>query len=260
MVQNGFFPLCNVLLVFPLILLCASVWRRSAPFVFTSADVSPMGVDHRHEIWCEAKINAISVSAPQGLETRVQARIISGEWVAQRCQAFVIGPDSPQMRIPYLALKSRGSIVTVIDRATPEDSAPDVAALDNYKAGWRAGQMMADALQHSGNVAVLRSVAGVVSSEQRVTGFIDATLQSGLNIVLDTHIGASVSEGRRNAYEALRELSDKVDGVFTSNEPSTLGTCIALNHLGLAQRVIHVGIDVSFVMRKVLSVRGGVRS
>jgi len=260
MVQNGFFPLCNVLLAFPLIRLCASVWRRSAPFAFTSGGVALLGVDLHHEIWCEASISAISAAAPPVWETRVQARIISDEWVAQRCQAFVIGPDRPQIRVPSRALKPDGSIVTIIDRAAHEDSTPDVVALDNYKAGWRAGQMMADALRHSGNVAVLRPVAGVVSSEQRVTGFIDATRQSGLNIVLDTHIGASVSEGRRNAYQALRDLSDKVDGVFTSNEPSTLGTCIALNQLGLTQRVIHVGIDVSFVMRKVLSVRGGVRS
>ena len=118
-----------------------------------------------------------------------------------------------------------------------------VVKTENFRAGVLAGERMVALLRGKGRVALLRNDAEVITTNAREEGFRKGATEGGLEVVLEAYIGVTVGDARSKAFKVINGV-EGLDGVFTSNEPTTIGTLIALEKVKRSD-IIHVGFDVS---------------
>lgn len=141
-----------------------------------------------------------------------------------------------------LAPIDRKSMVGVIDRAAAQkipvvifDSPADTdkfvsqVATDNYQAGTVAGDRMGELLSGKGKVVMVKVQAGAASTMAREDGFRDTIKKKypGIQIVDERFGNADFAESLRAAENMLTAHPD-LDGMFASNESSTVGAAQAL--------------------------------
>jgi ribose transport system substrate-binding protein len=160
--------------------------------------------------------------------------------VDQGCNGFVLTPNSVEVVSRIGAMAGAGTPTVYIDRDMGGERL-SVVMTDNHAAGMQAGREMAKILGGSGKIGLLRMDKNVSSTTAREDGFREAAEQAGLEIVMDEYIGSSVGNARKNAETLLSDAD--VDGVFTPNESTTVGTALTLKALGKNGRIHHVGFD-----------------
>jgi ribose transport system substrate-binding protein len=175
-------------------------------------------------------------------DINAQAYIIDAI-VKKQCKALVLAPNAPQRAQQVALLRSQGIPTVYIDRDPGGAVVAGVVATNNFKAGRLAGQEMGKALGAKGRVAVLRLKKGVISTSDRERGFIEGARQAGLTIVLDQYLGTGVGEARGHAFQILAGLGNKIDGIFTPNESTTVATLKVLQERQMAGKVVHIGFD-----------------
>lgn len=186
-----------------------------------------------------------------------EADIQSQETIAKliwdlHCKALVIAPNAPERAKIVEQLNAKGIPTVYIDRDTGGADVAAVVATNNYQAGVLAGEEMAQALHGKGRVAVFRLKQDVVSTTDRERGFIAGATKAGLQIVRDVYIGSSVGDARLNAAKALSGAGGEIDGIFTPNESTTVGTLLVVKQLGLAGKIVHIGFDANKVLTDAL--------
>ena len=147
-------------------------------------------------------------------------------------------------------LKAQGIPTVFIDRDIGGDRI-SIIKTENFSAGEKAGIEMAKALGGKGKIAILRFNKDVASTTARENGFIKGATSGGLEIVVDQYIGTMVGEARSEAYRIL-SIFKEIDGIFTPNESTSLGVIKALERLGKAGKVVHIGFDAHEVMIEAL--------
>ena len=175
-------------------------------------------------------------------DSEAQGNIANMIWELH-CKALVLAPNAPERARLVDKLNAQGIPTVYIDRDTGGAAVAAVVATNNFKAGQLAGEKMVQALGGRGRVVVLREHASVVSTEERVRGFLEAAKRGGLQVAREAYIGTTVGDTRVEAEKVLATLRGKVDGVFTPNESTTLGTLIQLKKMGLAGKMVHIGFD-----------------
>lgn len=115
---------------------------------------------------------------------------------------------------------------------------------DNYAGGQLAAKTMAGLLQNQGKVAILRTVAGSASTDERAQGFVDYLKEKApkITLVADVYGGGSIGKARQSAAQLLA-AHPGIDGVFAVNESSTDGMLRALRDKGLAGKPRFIGFD-----------------
>ncbi len=208
-----------------------------------------------HAFWNSVEAGAKQAGRELGIEiyyrgpadesrTEVQNTVI--ERVLEKgCKGLVIAPGAPERAANVAALRAQGIPTVYIDRDTGWADVVGVIATNNYEAGKLAAEKMAEALQGKGNVALLRLKKGVASTDAREQGFLEGATAAGLTIVTDDYLGTQVGDARETAEKSLRGKLTELDGVFTPNESTTIGTLQALQRLNKAGQVIHIGFDSS---------------
>jgi len=163
--------------------------------------------------------------------------------VLNGCGGLVIAPTSQARKEDVLRLKKKGIPTVYIDRDIGGASV-SVIKTNNYDAGALAGAEMVKVLSGTGRIAVFRQNKDVSTTKQREDAFIEKAVAGGLKVVLDEYIGAGVGEARGRAFELLGK-DVHIDGVFTPNESTSLGVIKALERLGLSEKIVHIGFDMS---------------
>ncbi|ODN43967.1 hypothetical protein BGC07_00865 [Piscirickettsia litoralis] len=166
------------------------------------------------------------------------------------CEGLLLAPNSNDRKEDVDRLKAQGVIVVYIDRDMAGDRV-SVVKTENFRAGEIAGREMVAALKGQGNIAVLRLSKEVVSTTAREEGFIKAAKAGGLKIVVDEYVGTKASHARGKAYDIFNTHND-IDGVFTPNESSSIGTLKALERANKTGKILHIGFDSHPVMLKAL--------
>lgn len=162
------------------------------------------------------------------------------------CVALVIAPNHPDRSRDVLALQEQGVIVVFVDRGLSTMPDMPVIATDNYSAGQFAGMKMLEMLSpEAKNIAVFRLAKGVESTTAREQGFIDYIQSNGLKIVLDAYVGTQVGQVKHSVIRKLSKSSIKIDGIFTPNETTTVGTADVLTSKPHGNRPILIGFDYS---------------
>lgn len=169
------------------------------------------------------------------------------------CKGLVLAPNIAERAKDVALLKARGIPTVYIDRDTGGADVLSVIATDNFNAGKLAAREMAKALKGRGNVAILRLKKGVPSTDDRERGFLEEAKKGGLKITIDEYLGTSVGDVRANAERILRNATAHLDGIFTPNEATSLGTLITLKQLKMSGKLIHIGFDSGNYLIKALA-------
>ena len=184
-------------------------------------------------------------------ESNVKAqRLIIDYMIEKGCRGIVIAPNSVERSKDVAQLKARGITTLYVDRDIGGERI-SVIKTDNTSAGELAGREMVKALKGKGRVAVLRFSKDVATTTSRANGFIKEAVKGGLEIVVDEYLGTMVGDARRKALKILKRAGN-VDGIFTPNESTTMGTIDSLRSLNMAGKVIHIGFDSNEFMIKAL--------
>ena len=156
-----------------------------------------------------------------------------------------------------LAPTDRQALVTVVERAAGRnvpvvifDSAIDTqrfvsqVATDNYKAGQMAAERMGKILDGRGKVVIIAVKPGAASTEAREKGFEDTIHQKFPGIqILDKRYGMAMVAQAMTVTENILAGHADLDGIFASNESSTIGAAQAMR--GRAGKIKLVGFDWS---------------
>jgi ribose transport system substrate-binding protein len=170
--------------------------------------------------------------------------------VTQGVDGIVLAPlDETALLRPVRSAGQAGIPVVVFDSGLKGEAGKDYVSFvstDNFRAGKMAGDKLAELLNLSGNVGVLRYQVGSGSTSQREEGFLEA-IQSHpeIKVLFDNqYAGVTVGETIQKGEELLDVLK-RTDGIFCPTEPTTYGLLVVLRKHGLSGQIKMIGFDSS---------------
>lgn len=227
----------------------------------TTIAVIPKGTTH--EFWKSIHAGAVKARRELDLEiiwkgplkedNREDQITLVETFIARGVSGIVLAPlDDTALRVPVANAVRNGIPVVIIDSGLQSADFVSFVATDNYQGGRMAGAHMAQRLNQSGKVIMLRYQEGSVSTAKREQGFLDAIGEyAGIEIASSNQHGGATTESAYRASENLlapfKDASGNlaVQGIFCPNESTTFGMLRALQDAGLAGSVIFIGFDSS---------------
>jgi ribose transport system substrate-binding protein len=179
-------------------------------------------------------------------------RGVSGIVLAPLDEAALVGPvrDAQRAEIP----------VVIIDSGLKGGDYVSFVATDNRQGGRIAGDALAKLLPNGGKAVVLRYAEGSASTIEREEGFLEELAKrTNIEVVSSNQYGGADVEGAYKKAEAMLHRFRRpdgaigVDGIFTSNESSTLAMLRVLQDSGWAGKVRFIGFDASETLVKGMS-------
>jgi ribose transport system substrate-binding protein len=158
----------------------------------------------------------------------------------------IASTDRARLVEPVKQAAAQGIKIVVVDSALDGNAHVNFVTTDNYAAGALAAERMSNLLGRQGTVAVLRTIAGSGSTDDRANGFIDYLKKNAphLAVVADVYGGGTRGKAARSAATLL-ERYPEVDGIFTVNESASDGMLRALRQAGLAGKKKFIGFDTT---------------
>ena len=209
-------------------------------------------IDGAKQAGNELDIEIYARGAYHEAEVRGQQDIINLVIQTKGCKGLVLAPNTKDRTKIVAQLKAKGIPTVCIDRDFGGDRV-SVIKTNNALAGEMSGREMVKALNGKGKVAILRLKKGVVTTDIRERAFIKAAVAGGLEIVIDEYIGTTFGAARGEAYQILKELTDKdINGIFTPNDVTSVGVIVALQDLKKEGAFLHIGFDAHPIMIKSL--------
>jgi ribose transport system substrate-binding protein len=178
-----------------------------------------------------------------------QIRIVE-QFVSEGVGGIVLAPiDDTALMRPVAAAMQKGIPVVIMDSALKGEPPKDfvcTVSTNNHRAGEMAGEQLGKLLDGKGKVVLFRHKEGSASTDQREAGFLAAIKRfPEIQVIVDNrYSGTTISEAQSAALKMLDKLKE-ADGIFCSNEPSTLGMLLALKQNNLAGSKQLVGFDTS---------------
>ena len=172
------------------------------------------------------------------------------QFVAEDVSGIVLAPiDDAALMRPVAAAMQKGIPVVIMDSALKGEPLKDfvcTVSTNNHRAGEMAGEQLGKLLDGKGKVVLFRHKEGSASTDQREAGFLKAIKKfPEIQVIVDNrYSGTTISEAQSAALNMLDKLRE-ADGIFCSNEPSTLGMLRALKQNNLAGSKKLVGFDTS---------------
>lgn len=244
-----------------LALISASVSAQPAP---TSSDQAEQPLEETQclglitaggesRFWRELATGAAQAAAEQKFELIVkgleqsgpvtnQAQLIK-DIVANNCSAIIIAPSSLQLAQQASRLQQDGMVTVFIDRDF-QAKRHSAILTDNYATGERAAIAMAQELKQGADVAVFRLSRQVISTSERVQGFMDGATMQGLNVIVDEEIGTDLTLAHSTAAQLLA-ANPTLAGVFTPNDLTSEATLLARQDNALTTTTLQIGVDAN---------------
>lgn len=217
--------------------------------------VIPKGVSH--SFWLTIKAGADAAGRELGAtidwkgaasETDIAGQInIVEDAINRRVDGIVIAPSHGDSLVPIVTRAQREGIpVTIFDSGISTESYLSYVATDNRAGGMLAGQRMGERLNGKGKVAILGVKKGSVSTDEREEGFAQKLREQypGIQLVQWLYGDASASKSLSTAEDILTSHPD-LNGLFASNESSTVGAVRAIRQRNLSTQVVLVGFDAT---------------
>ena len=167
--------------------------------------------------------------------------------INRRVDGIVLAPSHGEALVPIVERAQKDGIpVTIFDSGISTENYVAYVATDNRKGGVVAAERLAEKLGGKGRVAILGVKAGSVSTDEREQGFQETIKQKypGIEIVAFQYGEADRAKSLDRATDILTAHTD-LNGMFASNESSTVGAAQAIKQKGLASKLVLVGFDSS---------------
>ena len=167
--------------------------------------------------------------------------------INRRVDGIVLAPSHGDSLVPIVERAKREQIpVTIFDSGINTQSYVSYVATDNHQGGVVGAERLAEKLGGQGKVAILGVKKGSVSTDQREEGFQETIKQKypGIQIVQFLYGDADRAKSLNAATDILTG-NPGLNGIFASNESSTVGAVRAISEKGLVGKVVLVGFDSS---------------
>jgi ribose transport system substrate-binding protein len=167
--------------------------------------------------------------------------------INRRVDGIVLAPSHGDALVPIVERAQREGIpVTIFDSGISTEAYLSYVATDNRLGGVVAADRLAEQLGGKGKVAILGVKAGSVSTDEREQGFQETIRNKypGISIVAFQYGDADRAKSLDRATDILTGHAD-LNGMFASNESSTVGAVQAIKQKGLAGKVVLGGFDSS---------------
>lgn len=170
---------------------------------------------------------------------------IAETMINRRVDALVLAPIDKKAMVGVVERAARRGIpVVIFDSGIDTDQFVSYVATDNYGAGRMAAERMGEILGGKGKVAMVATQPGSASTMEREAGFEDTIREKFPGIVIvDKRFGMSDYAKSLAVAENMLTAHPDLDGMFASNESSTVGAVQALK--GRRSKVKLVGFDWS---------------
>jgi len=165
--------------------------------------------------------------------------------LSRRVDAIALAPIDRQALVSVVnRAADRNVPVIIFDSGIDTDRFVAQVATDNYKAGQIAAERMGQILAGKGTVVMVAVKPGAASTEAREKGFEDVIHQKFPAIqILDKRYGMALVSQSLLVTENMLTAHPDVDGIFASNESTTIGAAQALR--SRPRKVKLVGFDWS---------------
>jgi ribose transport system substrate-binding protein len=172
---------------------------------------------------------------------------ILDDFINRRVDGIELAPADKDAVVPAIhRARQAGIPLSIIDSGANTEDYVSFVATDNYGGGVLAARRLAEILHQHGDVAVIGVLPGAASTLAREKGFRE-TLEKEFPQVKLAAFQYGMSDRARSlaVTEDILTAHPRLDGLFASNESSTIGAVQALKERGLAGKVKMVGFDSS---------------
>jgi len=157
--------------------------------------------------------------------------------VASGVDGIVLAPlDAKALVEPVEQAIAKGIKVVIIDSALESGKIASFVATDNYHGGVLAAQRLGSVLKGEGRIVLLKYAVGSASTDDRERGFTETLAKEFPRVTYlsdDQYAGATSDLAQQKAQNLITKFRSRMDGVFCSNESSTVGMLRALEGAGL---------------------------
>lgn len=233
------------------ILFAASCHRRQRPLYA----VIPKG--QAHIFWQTVHAGAAAAAEESGVDIEWNgpaqetdyARQISivDDFINRRADGIELAPTDKDALVPVIQrARATGIPLSIIDSGANTDEYVSFVATDNYGGGVMAARRLAKILDGHGKVAVVAVVPGGASTIAREQGFKDTLGKEFPDMkIVAFQYGMSDRARSLAVSEDILSANPQLDGIFASNESSTIGAAQAVKERHLQRKVKIVGFDSS---------------
>jgi len=172
---------------------------------------------------------------------------LTDDFINRQVDGILIAPTDRDALVPAIHRARKAGIpVTVFDSGANTDDYVSFVATDNYGGGALGARRLSEILQGHGNVAMIAVMPGGASTLAREQGFKETLAKEfpGVKLVAWQY-GMSDRARSLGVTEDILTAHPDIDGIFASNESSTIGAAQAVKERGLAGKVKIVGFDSS---------------
>jgi ribose transport system substrate-binding protein len=172
---------------------------------------------------------------------------ITDDFINRHVDGILIAPTDRDALVPAIRrAKQTGIPVTVFDSGANTDDYVSFVATDNYGGGVEGARRLAEILHRRGKVAMIAVMPGGASTLAREQGFKETLEKEFPDVKLVAwQYGMSDRARSLSVTEDILTAHPEIDGIFASNESSTIGAAQAVKARGLAGKVKIVGFDSS---------------
>ncbi|MBB6429498.1 substrate-binding domain-containing protein [Algisphaera agarilytica] len=166
--------------------------------------------------------------------------------IVKKVDAVAVAPiDAVDLVKSVSNAKKKGIKTVVWDSGLDDESAYEsFVATDNFQGGVLCARAMAEAINESGSIGLLRFVEGSQSTEQREAGFLSEIKKyPNIQVISDSQRGGDEVKSQEVGARLLQTEGDKLDGIFCSNQTTTEGMLLALDKSPFKDKIKVVGFD-----------------
>ena len=172
---------------------------------------------------------------------------IIDDFIAQRVDGIVLAPQDANAIVPAVDRIALAKIPLVImDSGINSEKFVSYVATDNYGGGVKGAKELARRIGQKGKVVMVGNDPGGESTNAREKGFEETIEKEFPEIeVVGFQYHYNDREKARAVMEDFLVRNPEIEGVFCSNESSTLGALMALRAAQVTDKIQFVGFDSS---------------
>lgn len=222
-------------------------------------EIPKLGAEHAGE---EMNIN-LTINAPKDEDVKAQAKMVN-DAISKKVDAIIIAPsaDDDELADALTTAQNNGIKVLTVDSDMREDVRSSCISTNNEYAGSISARKAYEIMNGEGEICILMQSMDSTNAKARADGFksqIEQYNQEVLTKVNKNEDGEEVADeplkisavvdGQSNVQKSkdaiIQTLNDKpeIKVIFTTSQTTTVGACMAVDELGLADSVDILGFD-----------------
>jgi ribose transport system substrate-binding protein len=237
--------------------------KVNAPKVVKKKKIAVIPKGTTHPFWKSVEAGALKAGKDANFDVIWKGALVESDrgkqiqiikqFITQKVDGIVLAPlDSKApgiIRVIEEAGKA-GIPVVIMDSSLSVKPGKDYvtfAATSNKEAGKLAGKKLSEIMGVKGKVVILRYMEGSASTENREAGCLEELRKhKDIEIIAQPFAAGNgtIADAMQRAVSMISVL-EKADGVFCSNDPTTVGMLKALETKGLIGKIKFVGFDAS---------------